>query len=327
MDAIPESRAASPGAGGQRGSMHSAEHRFSSSGLRPRMGTWGANPSPGRPVRRSTVNRRPSVTVAAVATGRAPDAQSANFSLGGPAAVDTIAANQPYVDPGYSSLNPAYDQPVNTRPVWGLAKPLPRVIRPGMVPTRSELKAPDNQRQDEPNLDLEQGRVEPTLRVDKISSQLQTTRQARENRLVQQITRTGAPSLPNIPSVVGKKTSNIGPLSPQSEAIEEEEDLGLAHPSLPPQPSQPSAAQVQPDASHWYPDDASIAATEHEQDGDLDGDWIHDEIPLKAYDQAEDDEIHNLHTHWSVIRLRFREPLAELLAVSSHCLFFDWRLS
>jgi aquaglyceroporin related protein len=34
---------------------------------------------------------------------------------------------------------------------------------------------------------------------------------------------------------------------------------------------------------------------------------------LKAY-EAEGDEIHNLHTHWSVIRLRFREPLAELLA-------------
>jgi aquaglyceroporin related protein, other eukaryote len=40
-----------------------------------------------------------------------------------------------------------------------------------------------------------------------------------------------------------------------------------------------------------------------------------EEIPLKAYD-PETDEIYNLHTHWSVIRLRLREPLAELLAVS-----------
>lgn len=56
--------------------------------------------------------------------------------------------------------------------------------------------------------------------------------------------------------------------------------------------------------------------TEKEHDGDLDGDWIGEEIPLKAYD-PETDEIHNLHTHWSGIRLRFREPLAELLAVGS----------
>jgi aquaglyceroporin related protein len=42
-----------------------------------------------------------------------------------------------------------------------------------------------------------------------------------------------------------------------------------------------------------------------------------DVVPLPAY-QAEDDEVHNLHTYWSVVRLRFREPLAELLAV---CLF------
>ena len=54
--------------------------------------------------------------------------------------------------------------------------------------------------------------------------------------------------------------------------------------------------------------------TEKEQDGDLDGDWIGEEFPLKAYD-PETDEVHNLHTHWSIIRLRFREPLAELLAV------------
>jgi len=54
--------------------------------------------------------------------------------------------------------------------------------------------------------------------------------------------------------------------------------------------------------------------TEKEQDGDLDGDWIGEEFLLRAYD-PEIDEIHNLHTHWFVIRLRFREPLAEPLAV------------
>jgi len=88
-------------------------------------------------------------------------------------------------DPGYAELNPAYDQPVNTRPVWGIAKPLPRVIRPGMVPTRSELKlqipTAEAQKQDPANADLERGRVEPTLRLNRISAQLQSLRQERES--------------------------------------------------------------------------------------------------------------------------------------------------
>ena len=167
--------------------------------------------------------------VQAQATGRDMDAQSATFTLAGPQQIDTLAANQPYVDPGYADLNPAYDQPVNTRPVWGLAKPLPRIIRPGMVPTKSELKLqiPEAQKEDPANLDLEQGRVEPTLRLGRISSQLQSTRQQRENRLLQ--TYNGAP--PSATSPMGRPTSNIaGPLSPQSQAIEEEEeDLGLGH--------------------------------------------------------------------------------------------------
>ena len=38
---------------------------------------------------------------------------------------------QSYVDPRYYELNPTYEKEDNT-PVWGLAKPLPRVVRPGM---------------------------------------------------------------------------------------------------------------------------------------------------------------------------------------------------
>lgn len=51
------------------------------------------------------------------------------YSLAGNA---SIAAHGPcYVDPIYYQLNPDYRKPPN-RPVWGLAKPLPRVIRRGM---------------------------------------------------------------------------------------------------------------------------------------------------------------------------------------------------
>ncbi|KAF4610411.1 hypothetical protein G7Y89_g15708 [Cudoniella acicularis] len=293
-----------------RASTNSAP-RFSSPGMRPRVSTWATGASPNRG-RGGTIKRRPTVLLAP----ENQDTQSnADFSLARPAPLETLAANQPYVDPGYSELNPAYDRPANTRPVWGLAKPLPRVLRPGMIPTRSELKLdiPAAQRAEEQaNMDLEQGRIEPTLRLHRISTQLQNARQQRENRLLQTFSKTSGPAYSPI-SPIGQRTSNIGlTFSPVSPPIAEENDLGLSKPSeFPPLEEEPDAP-ARPD---WYLDDASSAATEHEQDGDLDGEWIGEEFPLKVYDPAED-EIHNLHTHWSVIRLRFREPLAELLAVT-----------
>ena len=298
----------------RRRSNTSTEPRFISPGMRPRVSTMTGRP------RQNTLNRRPSIAVAAITSGRDQDAQSqSNFSMAG-SPIDTGAANQAYVDPGYSQLNPAYEQPVNVRPVWGLAKPLPRVIRPGMMPTRSEINltqpvAAEQPAQDPANLnvDLEQGRIEPTLRVNKISSQLQNTRQQRENNLLRTFSRREGPPGANL----GKGPSSVaGPLSSGGQAILEE-DLGLQ--PLDSVQEEHSEVKVEkqtrpPQHEPWYSDDAASATTEHEQEGDLDGDFIGHEIPLPAYD-ADNDEIHNLHTHWSVIRLRFREPLAELLAV------------
>jgi aquaglyceroporin related protein len=187
------------------------------------------------------------------------DAQSqSNFTLAGPAPIETIQANQPYVGPGYAELNPAYDQPANTRPVWGLAKPLPRVIRPGMMPTKKELKIQipevEPQKQDAAQEDLEQGRVQPTLRVDKITSQLESTRAQRENQLVQILSRTTQP--PSAFSPIGRQTSSIAsPLSPPSELLEEE-DIGVVRPSdLEPVPEQlgriPSRVQFAESHQGW----------------------------------------------------------------------------
>lgn len=311
---------------------------FNSPGMRPRMSTFSIGPSPTRGpsrrvVRRGTVKMAPANQDQGISTGRDMDAQSANFTLAGPGPMESQAANTPYVDPGYSDLNPAYDQPINTRPVWGLAKPLPRVVRPGMVPTRSELNLQipnaEQRRQDPANVDLEQGRLDPTLKLGKVTSQLQNAREDRENRfLAGNLQRTGTGLSPMSPSSARRQTSNLPePFNPSSHAIEEEdeEDLGLAklQPSeagplpgqehLPPVPEQ-TAAENQ----GWYPDDAASVVTEKAGDDDLDGDYLHSEdVPFAggAYD-AETEEIHNLHTHWSVIRLRFREPLAELLAVT-----------
>jgi aquaglyceroporin related protein len=208
-----------------------------------------------------------------------------------------MTANQSYVDPGYTQLNPAYEQPSNIRPVWGLAKPLPRVLRPGMVPTTSELHTEilhhkqkqqgDLERQDE---HLEQDKIESTLRYDKIAPQLENVREEREIQLCEAF---GKSSPFPSPSIRGSTSVNAGFFSPRHEyAIPEETEelLGDQLPQL---------------------SDAIADVRESK----LDEPPYEDAIPLQAY-EADEIEVHNLHTYWSVIRLRFREPLAELLAVS-----------
>lgn len=111
-------------------------------------------------------------------------------------------AHENYVHPGYVELNPAYEQPASAKPVWSLAKPLPRVIRPGMVPTRDELM----QVRQDPQLprkntmqagvdvtpqDLEEGRIEPTTNPAKLSAQLKDSRTQREDNFISRIQRRG----------------------------------------------------------------------------------------------------------------------------------------
>jgi aquaglyceroporin related protein len=292
----------------QRPRANTASQAFVSPGLTKR-GTW-ATVSRNRG---NSIRRRSTVLVAA---GRDPDAQSilGDFSLAGPSPVEVLSSNQPYVDPGYTELNPAYDQPSNSRPVWGLAAPLPRVVRPGMIPTRSELNVNnenDNQKveQDVDPTDLEQGRIEPTFRLDRISSQLQNARQRREENLMRTYSRANSFA----PSVTVPVASS-GRVNPSIDVAADEEDPGLTKLDSIHEHNFP-ALGVPP----LYPDNASTTSTEHDHDHDHDGfdddgHWIED-YEIKPYNGVAEDEIHNLHTHWSVIRLRFREPLAELLAV------------
>src|SRR5699024_5186261 len=103
-------------------------------------------------------------------------------------------ANEPFVQPGYCELNPSYEQPANSKPVWSLAKPLPRVVRPGMVPTKEELlesrahtNFPTENSQklglDVDPIELEQGRFEKTVDPRKIAAQVEDARQLRERKL------------------------------------------------------------------------------------------------------------------------------------------------
>ncbi|KAI9735338.1 MAG: hypothetical protein M1818_006533 [Claussenomyces sp. TS43310] len=270
-------------------------------GIAPRLPSIGSR-------RRSTQTRPRSI---ALSSGRAPSVP-AGFSLGGPQ--DTAASknlHQPYVDPGYSELNPAYAQPVNTRPVWGLAKPLPRVVRPGMVPSTSELDvsagaaADETDNVDKTTRDLEKGKIKPTLQLGKISSSIQTAREQRENRVLQKY---GSRTSAIAPLTRPQKLANPS-LTPHDEILEEEEDMGQAH------PGEADDHEISPATSVFaaLDDAASQADTENEiEDG-----WM-DTMPLKPYDP--EDEVHNLHNHWSVIRARFREPLAEFLATTVQCI-------
>ena len=150
-----------------------------------------------------------------------------------------------------------------------------------------------------------------SLNLNKLSPQLQLARQQRENRLVETLNRTYtlSPTSPLVRQHSTNQAQSPRPPSINSQVIEEEGEEDNGGRRQRPSDLEPVPEQAFPE---W---DATSAITEKEEEGDLDGDWIGENIPLNAYD-PETDEIHNLHTHWSVIRLRFREPLAELLAVS-----------
>lgn len=326
MRSIPE-RGAVPPTTEREPRPSGVSDRTQASGLRPRMSTTSRQ-------RGASIRRRPTVALEAVTSG-ADTGGGDNFTLAGPAPVETMVQNQPYVDPGYAHLNPAYVQPENVRPVWGLAKPLPRVVRPGMIPSRTEINMAQQQQQQpqtQADLDLEQGRIEPTLKLSRISTALQNARQQRENNLMEAH---GLVSPTNLQST----TSQQQPLTAPSQVIEEEDladkptNTDTTSPERPPtrpplsfdgRPSQNSQhSQNEPFPNLSDHDDQGSVTTEVAGPDDLDGEWVGQEIPLVAYDPNYDDEIHNLHTHWSVIRLRFREPLAELLAVSASSLIIN----
>jgi hypothetical protein len=75
------------------------------------------------------------------------------FTLAGPSFHDDENSgrsqnqHEAYVAPGYAGLNPAYGQPRNIRPIWGLADPIPRTLRPGNEPSSRDNQS-GNSRED-----------------------------------------------------------------------------------------------------------------------------------------------------------------------------------
>lgn len=272
------------------------------------------NDSTSRP-RASTMARRPTLI------GNVPPS---GFTLAGPAE-PAPQTHQPYVDPGYSELNPAYEQPANSRPVWGLAKPLPRVIRPGMVPTPTDVSPAEPEKPVDP--DIEKGRIEQTLNLGRISSHLRESREQRENNFLERMGTRASTASVAVPvtrtasrtstrrrseSVVDAPPPPPGPpaplLTPLAEDPTAKPEDGFPFPTID-ESGFISGEEEILEHDHRFPDDASSAATEID-DG---ADWYDDDLDLRPVKTVE--EIHNHHTHWSVVRTRYREELAELLAV------------
>ncbi|KAF2136498.1 uncharacterized protein K452DRAFT_237420 [Aplosporella prunicola CBS 121167] len=269
------------------------------------------------------------------------------FTLAGPPEPAVANQHQPYVDPGYSQLNPSYEQPINVRPVWGLAKPLPRVIRPGMVPTPlsgTPAENPDLEQKGEfpfefPNPDPEKGRVDAGINLGKVSSRLNDLREQREANFLQKVgSRTVPPPSTLAPTASQQSPGRESPVEPQQGApstltphaeepeAEEAADEAAsqsshAHPSSRHQAfsfqgrsslAQGRSEDGMPTTQYGYRDDVSEAATEFDDQAN----WADEPADLALHEFDIEDEIHNNHTHWSVIRTKFREPLAELLATT-----------
>jgi aquaglyceroporin related protein len=179
-----------------------------------------------------------------------------------------------------------------------------------MVPSKDELEDEASDEEAAPPLtDIEAGRIEPSLRPDKIASTLDTIRRERENALIRAYEHqyNESPGFSPFGGAAARRTSDAPTVTPSArirleEPIEEEasdRSLGAQPQVEPPELSLPEAV-------------AGLKAAK-EEDGESQVPY-EDAVPLPAYD-AEDDEVHNLHTYWSIIRLRLREPLAELLGV------------
>lgn len=227
--------------------------------------------------------------------------------------------------PGYAELNPSYDQGANTKPVWSLAKPLPRVVRAGMVPTKEELldnlqnagQPAQNSQQlgldVDPN-DLEQGQIDKSADPRRLAAQVEDVRLQREANFMNKVlsgdgTSGRPPSGLSRVSSLRRQRSLVGAV-PQEQIPEDGKQ----------ESSTDSETQV---PQHQLSDEPLKTVLEEPEDHGIDAKL--DRLALTDPDHPEDlhplvqglvnDEVHNNHTTWSVIRTHHREALAETLAV------------
>lgn len=258
-------------------------------------------------------------------------------------------AHEPFVHPGYADLNPEYEQPQNTKPVWSLAKPLPRVVRPGMVPTRQEviqqslrpeLPAENSAKVGadvDPN-ELEAGRMDASLNPVKVSAQVKDARAQRENNflnklqsgeLAQEGSRMSRQQSTRVSRNSSTRRRRNSEWDPRNDALSTtyEEDEPDSQENV---PARQSKRQERPPEYRLQPGDdtparpADTAIEDHASMTTLgDDDLGVTDAPLQSYhgevepllQELVEEEVFNHHTSWSVWRTEYREPLAELLGV------------
>ncbi|UKZ77986.1 hypothetical protein TrVFT333_005720 [Trichoderma virens FT-333] len=277
--------------------------------------------------RRSRASRRSTFRSAApISTA----GQGTQFNLAGPSDnLQLRSAHEPFVHPGYSDLNPSYEQPNNAKPIWSLAKPLPRVVRPGMVPTKNELlencvnaELPAENSQNlgldvDPN-EIEKGRIEKSADVRKMGAQVTDARLQRENNFIKTILAADAETTSNgIPQLVKTRSSQRratiqrpsiqSPLYTVQEGLSEHTSEQNKH-SHESQRSEQGGEEFDPGQDELIEGNRSLETLRLDQDA-----YPEDLHPLVQ--ELVEDEIHNNHTVWSVIRTHHREALAESLAV------------
>ncbi|KAG9729375.1 hypothetical protein KCU59_g13349, partial [Aureobasidium melanogenum] len=241
------------------------------------------------------------------------------FTLAGPSHQDegnngrAQNQHQPYVEDGYAELNPAYNQPGNVRPIWGLADPMPRIIRRGMKPSQQEIQAdrPKPGEEDEDVLhptdsQMEQG-IGPKLNLNKLDKSIHDATKDRERKYAEKYGKKFEP-----PSEKGQESHTqpagfLQQLTPPQETDEDgEEEL-----------SKPSTGRSDTERHNHQ------GRFDDEDDEEKDEGTNDDEAESTSDQKNEgnspmnniQEELHNHHTLWAVLRTKLREPLAEVLAV------------
>ncbi|RDW77046.1 aquaglyceroporin-like protein [Coleophoma cylindrospora] len=223
-----------------------------------------------------------------------------------------------YVDPKYYELNPTYQRKPQG-PLWGLAKPLPRVVRAGMLGKQDAVE--DKQAEH-----AEPGSSEVIPQVGMIDEQReQVGKETNEHG-----GRNGYGGARAEPKRRGSQRSTVERIgTPADEKGDPMEDWLTGQPSAKSQMTDPFSefyrngdiGMVQPHRLsdvEEYP--GSVTATEdfaHRDDqsidleaGDKIDDWPVDDQENERLVQEHRDE----YNKWCAIRSKFREPLAECLA-------------
>lgn len=248
-----------------------------------------------------------------------------NFTIGGPDETAQVRlAHEPFVQPGYADLNPSYEQATNAKPVWSLAKPLPRVVRPGMVPTKDELlrhrtraaqRSAENSKKMGLDVDLnelEKGQIKKSADPRKMAAQVEDARVQREHNLMNKI-------------LSGSGLLSLRPSSSSRCSITSADRMKRASTWGMPLPT---VDEAEPQTEGEAPRDNALARVPTENDPLLGDDEMQELTDLPPLDEAAcpddlhplvqdlvENEVHNNHTTWSVIRTHHREALAESLAV------------